>query len=255
MPAKAKAVPVSKAGGKRRALTTVPATPVDKITVSRADFDITRDPFELLIEQVLERNPNLTTVAKGSSFEIIVTEFLKVRYAQDAHGQPNGTSVELTSAALGNRGAGGPSTAGVPMPGYGDGGRDIVVVHRSNGLWGAPYGIWVVDCKTYGDRNYVGAKDVRSVIGALMTEPLTMSNGAKAIIVTTSAISPTANEAIKTFTNRFDANSPHKHTHPYMMEGWDRECLHFKSLTTNQRRNLNDQARTALVGVGLLELI
>ena len=231
-------------GGKKRA-----TAAVNKITFAMADFDYSSHPFDLLIGRVLEGDDNLTTVAKGSTFEIIVMEFLKIRYAQNAFGHSNGTSVELTSAQLGSRSA---RAVDVPMPEYGDGGRDIVLVDRSQ-----QYGIWVVDCKAYGASNHVGAKDVRSVIGALMTEPLTRTHGAKAVVVTTSAISSTAQNAINSFTDRFGQESPYKGTHPYMMEGWDRATLRqkFDSLDPNQRMRLIDQVRTALVENNLLELV
>jgi len=110
-------------------------------------IDIDEDKVcTLLLKDVLEHEDVANTSHKGDLLEHICSKVLPTSAAVSDE------KVVLVGAHISGGG------------GCGDGGKDLIVWKE-----GRP---WVIDCKAYMDGNNVTAKDVRSVMGALMCLPV-----------------------------------------------------------------------------------
>ena len=148
---------------------------------------------KLLLKDVLEHKDVANTSHKGDLLEHICSKVLPTS------ANVLEEKVELVGAHISGGG------------GCGDGGKDLIVRKE-----GRP---WVIDCKAYMDGNNVTAKDVRSVMGALMCLQELSSSPATGVVITTSKFTAPAKQAAADF------NEINKSANNKEIELWDGQRL------------------------------
>jgi len=165
---------------------------VPKIKMPTIDIDEDK-VCTLLLKDVLEHEDVANTSHKGDLLEHICSKVLPTSAAVSDE------KVVLVGAHISGGG------------GCGDGGKDLIVWKE-----GRP---WVIDCKAYMDGNNVTAKDVRSVMGALMCLPELSSSPATGLVITTSKFTAPAIQAAEDFNER------NKSANNKEIELWDGQRL------------------------------